>query len=217
MTIEEFFGTLLQSVTEAHKKHLMTGKYSDHIALNEFYDEMPDLVDDLIEHWQGENGKVENYKNVIDADDAVEYLESLLKFVKQGKKELFDDDSAIISDIDDIIGQIDSTLYKLKELKEGYISLGQYVNEMFGMFGDNSKMFKNRDKQYKKYNEKCLELFEDIVNNYFQPKNKVRYLLYIINENLKHIADSDRDIDEGYNLKQVLKDLEVSRRKNNLF
>lgn len=129
MTIEEFFGTLLQSVTEAHKKHLMTGKYSDHIALNEFYDEMPDLVDALIEHWQGENGKVGNYKNVIDADDAVEYLESLLKFVKQGKKELFDDDSAIISDIDDIIGQIDSTLYKLKELKEGYISLSEYVKE----------------------------------------------------------------------------------------
>ena len=129
MTIEEFFGTLLQSVTEAHKKHLMTGKYSDHIALNEFYDEMPDLVDDLIEHWQGENGKVGHYKNVIDADDAVEYLESLLKFVKQGKKELFDDDSAIISDVDDIIGQIDSTLYKLKELKEGYISLSEYVKE----------------------------------------------------------------------------------------
>ena len=48
MNVAEYFGTLLQSVTETHKKHLMTGKYSDHKALNEFYDEMPDLIDALI-------------------------------------------------------------------------------------------------------------------------------------------------------------------------
>ena len=78
MNINEYFGTLLQSVTEAHKKHLMTGKYSDHKALNEFYDEMPELVDALIEHYQGENGKVENLKNVIEAEgkDAVAYEKS---------------------------------------------------------------------------------------------------------------------------------------------
>ena len=133
MNINEYFGTLLQSVTEAHKKHLMTGKYSDHKALNEFYDEMPDLVDALIEHYQGENGKVENLKNVIDADgkDAIAYLEELLEFTKKGKDELFDDKSAILSDIDDIIGQIDSTLYQLRELKEhsGLKSLSDYLVE----------------------------------------------------------------------------------------
>lgn len=133
MNINEYFGTLLQSVTEAHKKHLMTGKYSDHKALNEFYDEMPDLVDALIEHYQGENGKVENLKNVIDAEgkDAIAYLEELLEFTKKGKDELFDDKSAILSDIDDIIGQIDSTLYQLRELKEhsGLKSLSDYLVE----------------------------------------------------------------------------------------
>lgn len=133
MTIEEYFGTLLQSVTEAHKKHLMVGKYSDHIALNEFYDEMPELVDTLIEHYQGTNGKVEDYKNTIEAEgmDAVEYLEQLLTFTKEGKEELFDDDSALLSDVDDIIGQITSTLYKLKELGEsrGMRSLASYLME----------------------------------------------------------------------------------------
>lgn len=132
MTIEEYFGTLLQSVTETHKKHLMTGKYSDHKALNEFYDEMPELVDALIEHYQGENGKVENYKNVIEAEgkDPIAYLEELLEFVKKGKDELFDDESALLSDVDDIIGQIDSTLYQLKELGEGkFMSLEDYLKE----------------------------------------------------------------------------------------
>lgn len=120
MNIEEYFGTLLQSVTETHKKHLMTGKYSDHKALNEFYDEMPELVDALIEHYQGTHGKVENYKNTIEAEgkDAIQYLEELLEFTKAGQKEFFEDDSDLSSDVDSIRGQIASTLYQLKELGE---------------------------------------------------------------------------------------------------
>ena len=131
MNVNEYFGTLLQSVTETHKKHLMVGKYSDHKALNEFYDEMPELVDALVEHYQGEHGKVENYKNMIEAEgkDAKTYLEELLDFTKNGRDELFKDDSALSSDIDSIIGQIDSTLYQLRELKEnrGIISLYSYL------------------------------------------------------------------------------------------
>ena len=132
-TIEELFGTLLQSVTEAHKKHLMTGKYSAHKALNEFYDEMPELVDALIEHWQGTNGKVEKYENdLLGKDmDTVKYLDELLDMCKSAKGTLIEDDDALISDIDDIIGQISSTLYQLKELKENRsrISLAEYVAE----------------------------------------------------------------------------------------
>lgn len=131
-SIEEFFGTLLQSVTEAHKKHLMTGKYSSHKALNEFYDEMPELVDALIEHWQGTNGKVEKYENSLLATDmdTVEYLEELLDMCEEAKETLFDDQEALCSDIDDIIGQISSTLYQLRELREHrMISLQDYIKE----------------------------------------------------------------------------------------
>ena len=139
MNVAEYFGTLLQSVTETHKKHLMTGKYSDHKALNEFYDEMPDLIDDLIEHYQGTHGKVEDYKNTIEAEgkDAVKYLEELLEFTKAGQEELFKDDSDLSSDIDSIRGQIASTLYQLKELGEGRSSsmgmrpLIEYIRESF--------------------------------------------------------------------------------------
>lgn len=137
MNIEEYFGTLLQSVTETHKKHLMTGKYSDHKALNEFYDEMPELVDALIEHYQGTHGKVENYKNTIEAEgkDAVKYLEELLEFAKAGQKEFFKDDSDLSSDVDSICGQISSTLYQLKELGESMFSgirpLFDYIKESF--------------------------------------------------------------------------------------
>ena len=132
-TINEFFGTLLQSVTETHKKHLMTGKYSAHKALNEFYDEMPELVDSLIEHYQGNHGKVDDYKNLLDAEgmDTIKYLEELKEMCDAAKEDFFDDDEALQSDVDDIIGQISSTLYQLRELKEsrGMKSLASYLKE----------------------------------------------------------------------------------------
>lgn len=128
--IEEFFGTLLQSVTEAHKKHLMTGKYSDHKALNEFYDEMPKLIDALIEHYQGAHGKVDSLKNGLLSDnmDTVVYLEELKEMCEDAKEKFFGDDEALQSDVDDIIGQISSTLYQLRELKE-HVSLQAYLTE----------------------------------------------------------------------------------------
>lgn len=132
-SIEEFFGTLLQSVTEAHKKHLMTGKFSNHKALNEFYDEMPKVVDALIEHWQGNHGKVDSLKTDILADnmDTVKYFEELLDMCNDAKDQFFKDEEATKSDIDDVIGQISSVLYQLKELKEqkGMKSLKQYLME----------------------------------------------------------------------------------------
>lgn len=132
-SIEEFFGTLLQSVTEAHKKHLMTGKYSAHKALNEFYDEMPELVDALIEHYQGNHGKVESLKNDLLSDDmdTILYLEELKEMCEDAKERFFEEDSAMQSDIDDILGQISSTLYQLRELREnkGIRSLKDIVME----------------------------------------------------------------------------------------
>jgi len=131
MTIEELFGTLQQSFVETWRKHLKTPKYSAHKALNEFYDEMPDLVDQLIEDYMGINGKVEDYKNLLDAEqkDEVAYLEELRKICKEGRELL--EDSELESDMDSILSLIDGTLYKLKELKEsvGVRSLQQYLTE----------------------------------------------------------------------------------------
>lgn len=42
MTIEELFGTLQMSVVAGWRKHLKSAKYGKHIALQEFYEEMPD-------------------------------------------------------------------------------------------------------------------------------------------------------------------------------
>ena len=133
-SIEEYLGTLQQATVETWKSHLKTDKYSDHKALNEFYEDIVDLVDALIEEYQGIYGKVKDLKNMMTTDkqSAIDYLESLREMTRDGKS-LFKEDE-LKSDIDAILSLIDSTIYKLKELKEssqreGIKSLSSYLTE----------------------------------------------------------------------------------------
>ena len=131
-SIGELFGTLQQSVVDEWRKHLKTSKYSKHMALDEFYKEMPELVDQLIEDYQAINGIVDDYKNVFDAStmNALEYLEELRTFVKESRPEFIEGESELESDLDNILSMIDSTIYKVRELKENKImSLKNYLLE----------------------------------------------------------------------------------------
>ena len=120
MTIEELFGTLQQSVVASWRKHLRAAKYSKHIALDEFYNEMPELVDQLIEDWMGVNGgKIKEYTNIIQSKNmnTLAYLKELKRVVKQGYV-LMNGEKELEADLDAIASLIDSTLYKIKELSE---------------------------------------------------------------------------------------------------
>ena len=131
--IGELFGTLQQSVVAEWRKHLQTGKYSKHMALDEFYKDMPEAVDDLIEAYQGHNSvRVEDYKNIIDATeyDALGYLEALHDMIHESKYLL--EGSELLSLLDECLSIIDSTMYKLRELKEDMTvltSLKSYIKE----------------------------------------------------------------------------------------
>lgn len=133
MTIEELFGTLQQSVVSTWRKHLRTAKYSKHMALNDFYEEMPDKVDALIEAWMGVNGrKIKSYDNILQSKNmnTLSYLKELRRVVKQGYA-LMNGEAELEAKLDDIVELIDSTLYKVKELNENRImkNLKDYINE----------------------------------------------------------------------------------------
>lgn len=120
MTIEELFGTLQQSVVAGWRKHLKTYKYSKHMALDEFYKELPEKVDALIEAWMGAKGKkIKSFTNIITSKNmgTLVYFKELRKVVKQGYA-LMGGDTELESLLDDIIELIDSTMYKVKELSE---------------------------------------------------------------------------------------------------
>lgn len=132
-TIEEYFGTLQQSMVESWKDHLKTDKYSKHKALNEFYDEIVEKVDALIEEYQGLHEKVEGLKNILTTDKigTIEYLNELRELAEDGKEKFFKDEDELKSDVDAILSLIDSTLYKLKELDEhnGLMNIADYIRE----------------------------------------------------------------------------------------
>ena len=119
------FSKLFESREMAHIYHLQVngeqGSHAAHTALNEYYDGILDLIDDLIETYQGQYGIVDGY-DVIDTNttrtkEKVEYFESLVEFVKHGRKAISAEDTHLHSIIDDIVVLIYRTLYKLKFTK----------------------------------------------------------------------------------------------------
>lgn len=132
MTIEELFGTLQMSVVATWRKHLRSAKYGKHMALDEFYKEMPEKVDDLIEAWMGAHGKkVGAFQNTLASSNmnTLKYLNELKRVCKEGY-DLLDDNEELEGLMDDIVNLINSTLYKVKELNEtAMIDLKDFINE----------------------------------------------------------------------------------------
>ena len=113
-----FIGTLFQSRNQAHIYHLQTNSFAAHKALQEYYEEIVGLADGLVESYQGRYGILRGYKmeNAIKEDDnPVMYFEALCKFVEAIRTKV-PQDSYIQNEIDNVVGLIESTKYKLKFL-----------------------------------------------------------------------------------------------------
>lgn len=132
MTIEELFGTLQMSTVATWRKHLRTAKYGKHEALDEFYKEMPEKVDALIEAWMGAHGKkVGAFQNILPSSNlnTLKYLGELKRVCKEGYM-LMGENDELKSLLDDIVNLINSTLYKVKELSESrMMDLSEFVME----------------------------------------------------------------------------------------
>ena len=112
-----FVSTLFHSATNAHFMHLQTDSYAKHIALNEYYDTIVELVDKYAEAYQGGYDIIKSYpKDFHLATDPVKYIKSIKEFVKEIRTEL-PKDSELQNIVDEIADLIDSTLYKLKAFK----------------------------------------------------------------------------------------------------
>ena len=113
--IGEFFLTLLHAATNTHILHLQTTSYAEHVALGEFYKELPDLVDTVIESMQGKYGQIIQYPQeyFVPSNSGLEELEALKEYVATARKSL-PQDSEIQNLTDSIAELIDSTLFLLR-------------------------------------------------------------------------------------------------------
>ena len=116
----EMISLLLHSRTQVHTLHLQTKSYPEHIALNGYYDGIGDLVDGLVESYQGKYDIIKGYKSYDieeykSTETTISYLKEL--FNKIEKLRGCYDDSYIQNQIDTVCELINSTLYKLRFLK----------------------------------------------------------------------------------------------------
>ena len=116
--IAVLIGTLMQSRNQAHIYHLQTDSFAQHKALQDYYEGIIDLVDGLVESYQGRYGILRNYKmaGTIKEDGNPQiYFEGLCKFVETIRTQV-PQDSYIQNQIDETVALIEGTKYKLKFL-----------------------------------------------------------------------------------------------------
>jgi hypothetical protein len=111
---------IFHSRNQIHIFHLQTKSYSEHIALNGFYDGIIGLFDGLVESYQGKHGIITNYQcdgfeDYSSGEQVIQYLEDLEDSIESLRKSV--KESYIQNQIDTVEELINSTLYKLKFLK----------------------------------------------------------------------------------------------------
>ena len=121
----KLFSKLFESREMAHIYHLQVngdmGSHAKHTALGDYYDGVLDLVDSIIETFQGQYGIVEEY-DVIDTSisrekDTIEYFNELARFIKEERKCINEEDTHLHNIIDEVVALVYRTLYKLKYTK----------------------------------------------------------------------------------------------------
>jgi hypothetical protein len=118
---ETLISTLLHSKTQAHVFHLQTKSYAEHMALAGYYGGIDDLVDGLVESYQGKYGIIKNYESFKvssykDNSQLQAYFKTLDKEVTKLRADT-DKDTYLANQVDTVVELIQSTLYKLAFLK----------------------------------------------------------------------------------------------------
>ena len=120
--VGQFISTLMSARTQAHIFHLQTPSFAAHKALNEFYEDIVDTIDTLVESYQGKYGIIEGYGNVSlqeyqSCDGIIVYFNTLVMFIEKGRS-MIAQDSYIQNQVDELVALIYSLLYKLRFLSD---------------------------------------------------------------------------------------------------
>lgn len=104
----------------AHREHLRTKSYAQHMALAAFYEGVIETADSIAEAYQGRHGVIDSIPMLTETagGDIVATLEKQLAAIEKLRyTAVSKDDTAIQNLIDEAVELYLSTLYKLKNLK----------------------------------------------------------------------------------------------------
>ena len=119
----ELIYRLFESRTDAHLLHLKTRSYSQHKALEEYYESIVGLADELAENMQGRVGILayaepaeEESEDSVDENDPSGMLLNLLAWIKDNRAQITDQ-SDIQNQIDEVVALISRTYYRIEMLR----------------------------------------------------------------------------------------------------
>lgn len=107
---------LFHSRQQAHFWHLETKSFAEHKALDQYYTEILELVDKLLETYLGKGKKIDFGKirmtfNSYSKERMVEYFKKLARYIARAKKPLKPMDGDLANIMDEILSLINKTLY----------------------------------------------------------------------------------------------------------
>ena len=123
--MEQLASLFFHSRTQAHVFHLGVkgpGAYAAHKALQKYYEEIVDLVDGLVESYQGKYGlikfqPVNGLDTNCELENIIKYFEKLCAALDKLRQDKKLQDSWIQNELDNVAKLLYSTKYKLVNLQ----------------------------------------------------------------------------------------------------
>jgi DNA-binding ferritin-like protein len=119
--VSKFISKLLESREMAQVYHWTVkgdmGSHAAHLALEAYYTEIIESIDEIVEVYQGQYGLIEEY-NVIDTTDTkskdkLEYFKEIVEWVREERKCFDEKDTHIHNIVDEVVALLYRTIYKL--------------------------------------------------------------------------------------------------------
>jgi DNA-binding ferritin-like protein len=122
---EKLISTLMASRDQAHVFHWQTtgaGSFAAHMALGAYYEAIPDMIDALVEAYQGKHGILKGFMPAEKFDEysqatALKYFKALATYVDRSYTKIPKEDTNIINQLDAFKDLIYTTIYKLENLQ----------------------------------------------------------------------------------------------------
>lgn len=117
--IEQLISKLFVTRNVAHLAHWKTTSFSQHMALGDFYDSIVDLLDGIVESYQGSFGMIGDV--ALNASpkqiEILSHLKQELTWLENNREKIANGSTSIQNQVDSLMQAYQTTIYKLTFLK----------------------------------------------------------------------------------------------------
>lgn len=115
--IDELASRCFAARDAAHREHWKTTSYAQHVALGDFYEALPGLVDELVECYQGQFGVVGDFEVELKlGGKIIDRLRDDADWMQAVRDDVCQEDPTLLNLLDAIVALYLRTLFKLERL-----------------------------------------------------------------------------------------------------